>query len=336
MAMGKDFTVFASRAAKVTAVAVIAAGLFATAVEARPGGGGSVGSRGSRTYSSPPSTQTSPGATLPMQRSITQQQAPRTPGTIARPANLGTATAAAAPKRGFFGNFVLGGLLGAGLFGLLSGAGLFGGLASGGFAAVLGLILQMALIGGLAYLAMMVWRRSSMPAMAGASGPTLGGVDQMQRAGDGMSGLGAATGGATGALRLEADDFNAFEALLGKVQTGYGTGNRGQLAALVTPEMMSYFAEELDSNARQGLRNEVTGGRLLQGDLSEAWTESGSDYATVAMRYEITDAMVEVASGRVVSGSRSQPQSVTEVWTFRRPRGAAPVAWRLSAIQQVQ
>ena len=46
-----------------------------------------------------------------------------------------------------------------------------------------------------------------------------------------------------------------------------------------------------------------------------------------------TDAMVD-GSGRVVSGSRTSPQEVTEIWTFRRPRGGDASQWELSAIQQ--
>ena len=76
--------------------------------------------------------------------------------------------------------------------------------------------------------------------------------------------------------------------------------------------------------------NKVSGTRLLQGDLAEAWREGDSDYATVAMRFSIVDRTVDRASGRLVEGSE-QPVEVTEVWTFVRPRGGD---WVLSAIQQ--
>jgi predicted lipid-binding transport protein (Tim44 family) len=48
------------------------------------------------------------------------------------------------------------------------------------------------------------------------------------------------------------------------------------------------------------------------------------------MRYSLVDKTVERTSGRVVEGSE-QPQEVTDVWTFVRPRGGK---WELSAIQQ--
>ena len=109
--------------------------------DARVGGGGSSGSRGSRTFSAPPSTTTAPGTAQPMNRTFTQ---PGTPG-------VGAPAAGAANKGGFFnrpGMGMLGGLaagfLGAGLLGMLFGGGLFSGL--GGLSSIIGLLLQIALI----------------------------------------------------------------------------------------------------------------------------------------------------------------------------------------------
>ena len=71
--------------------------------DARVGGGGSSGSRGSKTYSAPPSTTTAPGAAQPMNRTFTQ------PGTPA----AGAAAAGAASKGGFFNRpGMMGGMLG--------------------------------------------------------------------------------------------------------------------------------------------------------------------------------------------------------------------------------
>src|SRR4029450_4319867 len=60
--------------------------------DARVGGGGSSGSRGSRTYSAAPRTTTAPGPAQPMNRTFTQ---PGTPG-------VGAPAAGAANKGGFF------------------------------------------------------------------------------------------------------------------------------------------------------------------------------------------------------------------------------------------
>jgi predicted lipid-binding transport protein (Tim44 family) len=72
----------------------------------------------------------------------------------------------------------------------------------------------------------------------------------------------------------------------------------------------------------------------MQGDLSEAWREPDAEYASVAMRYSVLNPIVEQATGRVVSGSASVPEEVTEVWTFQRPPAGSAQDWQLSAIQQ--
>src|SRR5438128_3049935 len=141
-----------------------------TEADARAGSGRSSGSRGSQTFCAPPSTRTAPNTAAPMERSMTQ---PGQPGST-----FGRAAAPAAQPGGFFNRpGFLGGLaagfLGAGLLGMLFGHGLFGGL--GGFASMLGLLLQVALIVIVARLIWMWWQRRNQPALA--SGPSLHGYD---------------------------------------------------------------------------------------------------------------------------------------------------------------
>ncbi len=292
------------------------------AADARVGRGGSFGSRGTRTYTTPPTTQTAPAPAKPMERSMTQPGATQPAAGAASPT---TASAPAASRFGSgFGGLLLGGLLGAGLFGLLSGAGLFGGLT--GFASFLGLLLQVALIAGIAYLVMGFIRSRRQPAMAHAGAGA--GATSAQR-----YTLNGAVGGATVPLSIGSADYDAFERLLGEIQAAYSREDVDALGELTTPEMLSYFSRDLADYARKGVRNEVTDVKLLQGDLAETWQEAGSDYATVAMRFSLRDALVERATGRTVSGN--EPEEVTEVWTFRRDHNRAAEGWQLSAIQQV-
>src|SRR6201747_3119835 len=139
--------------------------LTVSAADARIGGGGSSGSRGSRTFAAPPSTSTAPNAAQPFNRTMTQ---PGSPGMAAGAANKG----------GFFnrpGMGMLGGLaagfLGAGLLGMLFGGGMFGGL--GGLSSIFGLILQIGLIIIVVRLAMNWWQRRNATASAYA-GPAPG------------------------------------------------------------------------------------------------------------------------------------------------------------------
>jgi predicted lipid-binding transport protein (Tim44 family) len=95
--------------------------------------------------------------------------------------------------------------------------------------------------------------------------------------------------------------------------------------------MAGYMQEELSDNLARGVVNKVSNVRLLQGDLSEAWREGNADYATVAMRYALTDVMLDKTTNRVVEGDPSATQEATEIWTFRRDQGGS---WKVSAIQQ--
>src|SRR6202030_697662 len=151
------------------------------------------------------------------------------------------------------------------------------------------------------------------------------------------SGLGLGGGRATAGPAQRSDtvgitgtDYDAFERALGDVQAAYSNEDIGALRAKVTPEMLSYFSEDLAQNASRGVINRVSDVKLLNGDLSEAWREGNSEYATVALRFSLNDTMVDRASGRVLEGG---PQEVAEAWTFRRTSGGP---WILSAIQQAR
>lgn len=303
--------------------------LMASAVDARPGGGSSSGSRGSRTFSAPPTTQTAPNAARPMERSATQ---PTNPG-LGAPAAAG-----AASKGGFFNRpGLLGGLaagfLGAGLFGMLFGGGLSGGL--GGLSSIIGLILQIGLVVIVARLAWSWWQRRQAQQSAYAGGPA-GGPSHYEAAPqpqqpDQIKGFGFGLGSGSAPPKIGPDDYEAFERLLSDIQAAWTKQDVTALRRLTTDEMASYFNDDLAENARKGVVNEVTNVKLLQGDLAEAWREGDTEYASVAMRFSLIDKTTDKATGRVVDNS-DQPIEVTEVWTFLRDRGAG---WILSAIQQV-
>ena len=195
------------------ALAAIATALVLVAADAnaRAGGGFSGGSRGIRTFSAPPATSTAPNTAAPIQRTVTQ---PSTAGGIGQ-----TATRPGLLGGGLFGGGLLGGLaagfIGAGLFGMLFGHGMFGGM--GGFASILGLLLQIALVVIVVRLIFAWWQRRNMaePAYAAAHPAT----------GHAFGGLGAMVGGnaapAGEPLIIDKPDYDAFEQLLGDVQAAY-------------------------------------------------------------------------------------------------------------------
>jgi predicted lipid-binding transport protein (Tim44 family) len=132
-------------------------------------------------------------------------------------------------------------------------------------------------------------------------------------------------------------DLNAFQSIHAAVQEAWGQGDLGRLRQLMTPEMLSYFSEELTRNASAGVRNIVSNVRLLKGEISESWEEGDLQYATAYMRWSAIDHDVRLggAPGQpdaVISGDPRTPTEAEEMWTFVRRRGGN---WLLSAIQQV-
>jgi predicted lipid-binding transport protein (Tim44 family) len=298
--------------------------LIAAEADARAGGGGSVGSRGARTWSAPPATRTAPDTAAPINRSVTQPAQPS--NTVGRAA--GTSPVGGLLNRpGFLGG-LLTGFLGAGLLGLLFGNGLFGGL--GGLASILGFILQIILVVVVARLVWSWWQRRNAPAFAGPVPRQIAdGYDRPRPAGGGAA-PGVTSPGLQGGVSIAPADYDAFERLLGEIQLAYGDEDLAALRRRVTPEMLSYFADDLAKNASRGVVNRLADVKLTQGDLAEAWREGDVEYATVAMTYSLVDRTVERDSGRVVDGGDA-PVVVTELWTFMRHRGGD---WLLAAIQQ--
>ncbi len=224
---------------------------------------------------------------------------------------------------------LMGGLIGAGIGGLLFGHGFMGGgLGMFGF---LGLLLQIFL---LVWVVRFVYRLI----MGGRSPMMAGGPNIFARVG--MPGPGPMGGATPGGPRpggpppiaIGPEDYQQFEQLLKGVQAAWSAHDLNGLQAMATPEMVSYFADQLSEQVSRGVRNSVTDVNLVSGDLAQAWTEQGRDYATVAMRFSMID-VTRDGSGRVVDGSPTEHITATEIWTFVRSRGGH---WILSAIQQAR
>ena len=237
---------------------------------------GSSGSRGGRTFSAPAATQTAPRA-APIERSMTQPARPA--AAVGQAAGAGAAAKPGLLGGGMFGGGLLGGLaagfIGAGLFGMLFGHGFMGGM--GGFASILGLLLQIGLVAdrrpaGLGLVAAPQcsrrWpaaRRSATTCRTAGRMPAASRLRLWRRW--------SAQPPADEPIEVTPADFDAFEKLLGDIQTAYGKEDLAALRAHVTPEMLSYFSEELARNASRGVINQISDVKLLQGDLSEAWRE---------------------------------------------------------------
>ena len=314
---------------------LLAAAAFVLApvlADAAPGGRSSSGSRGERTYSAPPSTNTAPSAARPMERTATP------PSQAARPGAPAAAPAGAAARPGFLARNpmmagLMGGLLGAGLFGLLAGGGFLGGL--GSLAGMMGFLLQIAIIGGLVFLAIALFRRfRQQPAPAGMPNSMM--REQQSEPRNMMGGGGALPRGAgkpVDEIGITGADFQSFERTLIEINAAWSREDVPALSRLATPEMVGYFRDDYTALTERGWKNETRDVKLEQGDLSEAWNEGPRDFATVAMRMSLIDVTRDVKTGAVTEGDANARTENTELWTFVRVQGGP---WILSAIQQTK
>jgi predicted lipid-binding transport protein (Tim44 family) len=279
----------------------------------------SMGSRGSRTYEN--------NGAQPLSRSATPlPETPRQPG-------LAPATPSPAYGGGsFFQRHpfltgLAGGMIGSWLFGHTGFAADGEGGSSG---SMLGMLLQLLIIGLLIYFAVRLFR-----GWAYSGGSRGGGAGWPPRS----------AGAAAAPVRRDRgrdinvtdDDLAIFQEVHAKVQEAWSDGDIGRLRGLMTPEMLSYFSEELTRSASQGVRNIVSDVLLLKGDLTESWEEGDLQYATAHLRWRANDYVVRAGRSPgdpdyLVSGDPRTPIEAEEMWTFVRRRSGD---WLLSAIQQV-
>jgi predicted lipid-binding transport protein (Tim44 family) len=327
------------------AIALVSASLLVPVlVEARAGSGGNFGSRGTRTYSAPRPTAVAPVA-KPVERSATPQQPAQPPGQ--QPAAAPQPSPQVQPQ-GFLSrnplvSGLLGGVLGAGLMGMMFGGGYSGG---GGFGGMGGGLMQLLIIGGLMYLVVRALRGAGR-ARVEERRPDYGFLDnatpspvpdvrsmpyrQPELLAPSSSNLAMLPAAPTADLGINEADYKAFEAVLVGVQAAYSAADLAKLRGLASPEIVGYFSEALSGNVSRGVENKVEAVKLEQGELSEAWSEAGLEYASIAMRFSMIDFTRNVADGSIVSGSDHDRTEATEVWTFLRSAGGK---WIVSAIQQ--
>jgi predicted lipid-binding transport protein (Tim44 family) len=275
----------------------------------------SMGSRGLRSYEN--------NGAQPLNRSVTPTpEAPRQPGFAPAPAYGGGSFFQRHP----FLTGLAGGFIGSWLFGH---SGYAAGEAGASGASMLGGLLQLLIIGLLVYFAIRLFR-----GWAFANGARGGGAFWPRSAGAAAA---PAARGRGRDINISDADLQAFQALHAAVQEAWSAGDLARLRRLMTPEMLSYFSEELTRNASQGVQNVVANVELLKGDLSEAWEEGDLQYATAYLRWRANDYVVRLGRSPgdpdwLVSGDPRRPVEAEEMWTFVRRRGGG---WLLSAIQQI-
>ncbi|MBM4283931.1 MAG: Tim44 domain-containing protein [Deltaproteobacteria bacterium] len=331
-----------------TGLVVLAALFFCTwvflseALAQRAGGGRSMGSRGSRTYS-PPKTYT-PSPTKPSQPSYTP---PATQAPGSRPL--------ASPAQGTgsfwrsFGGGMLGGLAGGFLYRSLfggspatatSGAGGTAGSSGSSFG-----LLDILILGGIAFAIYYFIKSRRQEAVA--AGPSQYSAQSMQAPQPNAPPYYDQQSQPMGDQDLERGlqfirqmdpsfDETRFRDqamdIFFKVQGAWADRDMTPARSILSEEMFRLLQEDAARLRQEGKVNKLESVAVRSVDLTEAWQEQGQDYLTARILASLLDYTVDAKTGAVLEGSKTDPVKFEEYWTFTRPVGSNP--WQLSAITQ--
>jgi predicted lipid-binding transport protein (Tim44 family) len=310
---------------------------------ARVGSGGSIGSRGSRSYSSP--SRSSSSSTYQSQPSSTYNQPYNRP--YSQPYNQ-----PAQPSSGGFFKGMMGGLAGGFLGSLLfrgSGYGAHGGWGggSGGGIGLFEILLLVALGFGIFWFIKRRRQRAAEGAYYQQTDPVGGGYSSYQEPQYGGGMIDAPPPSAPppppslspqGSVRQSDPSFNeqtfkdmAMDVFF-KIQGAWTERNPGLVRSLLTDEMFNALGKDAEELKRERKFNKLDNIAVRSVDITEDWQEPGVDFITVKFYANLLDYVVDEASGQVVSGSKTQPVKFEEYWTFTRRTGSRE--WQLSAITQ--
>ncbi len=306
---------------------------------ARAGGGRSMGSRGSKSFSTPQApSSASPGMSMPGRNSMPGNPAQSSGGFFSRSPFM----------QGLAGGLA-GGMIGSLLFGGLGHASP-GGIAGGGIG-----IFEIALLGLLLYLAYRFFKKRRMQNAPASSYYADGGSPRM----DGYSGgysqagypydSGQAQAPMPGYGELERGldyikrsdpgfDEERFKEtaqdLFFRIQAGWTNRSLDGIEGILSTEMNGFFRQEFDSMRQRGVINRLESIAIRKVELAEAWQEAGKDYVTVLITANLLDYTVDATTREIVSGDKLNPVKFQEFWTFCRDTGSP--RWQLSAINQVE
>ncbi len=306
----------------ITLVAVlisISAVIGANQVEARAGGGRSIGSRGTRSYSPPGQPYSQP---------------------VRPAAPLYQPPPVASPQSGGFLRSMAGGMVGGMLGGMLFrglgfGGGGMGGMGGGGIG-----LFEIILLAGIGYLIYRFVKKNrgdeptatyrditpvsytppAYPALAAASDP-IADLDQ------GLYHLRQMDP----AFDEERFCDNAMDIFF-KIQGAWMNRDLAPVNGLLAEEMKRSLQADVDQLLRDKRVNKLDNIAVRNVEIVEAWQESGEDYLMVLITANLLDYTTDDATGQVVAGSKTDPVKFQEFWTFRRSVGPNP--WRLTAIDQ--
>ncbi len=303
------------------------AGFFLAAeAEARAGGGRSMGSRGSRSYSRPvaPSAAPSPYQATP------QQARPVNPSPYMQPQ----------PAGGGFLRSMAGGLVGGMLGGMLFrslGFGGAGGYGGGGIG-----LFDILLLAGIGYMIYRFVKSRRQAVEQGAHGGTASPYSPQPYSYDAtpQPAYTSQDDRAQGLAHIRQMDASFSEErfcdqvmdIFFTIQGAWMNRDLAPVGGLLTDDIRRVFQEDIDRLLRERRINRLENIAVRNVEIVEAWQESGQDFITTLIYANLLDYTTDDATDQVVSGSKTDPVKFEEYWTFTRPVGSGQ--WRLAAIDQ--
>jgi predicted lipid-binding transport protein (Tim44 family) len=295
--------------------------VFEMAADARGGGGRSMGSRGSRSYS-PPGQSASPWG---QQRQQTAPP-PSNPAPYQQPSGGGFLRS--------FGGGLLGGLMGGMLFRSLG----FGGFGGGGFG-----LLDVVILFGIGYFIYSIFIKRGKGDFASRVADTDTGYQETATPYQGYPSQTMSSYVADldqGLSQIKQTDLLFDETrfkdtvmdIFFKVQSAWMNRDLTPIHGLLTDEMLRIFQSDIDQLLRDKKVNRLENIAVRNVAIVEAWQETEQDYITVLFYANLLDYTTSDTTGEVVSGSKTEPVKFEEYWTVTRAAGNYP--WKLSAINQ--
>jgi len=298
--------------------------------EARVGGGGSMGSRGSRSYSRPVAP---PSQMAPSRPSTPYQPSPSAPYQQ--------------PSRGLFGGGFGGSFLGSMAGGMLGGMLFrsmgFGGGYGGGYGGGGGIgIFEILLLAGIGYLIYRFVKRSRADEGSyGQQGPgKVIQINDYQNQNPGLSYAPERNELEEGLSYIRQMDPSFDERrfndnvmdMFFKIQGAFMNRDLSSASGVLSEEMRGLLQRDVDTLLRDKKINRLENIAVRSVEISEAWQESGKDFITALVYANLLDYTTDDTTGAVLSGSKTEPVKFEEYWTFTRPVGNNQ--WRLCAINQ--
>jgi predicted lipid-binding transport protein (Tim44 family) len=303
---------------------------LSTSSDARVGSGRTFGNRGSRGFSSPYTTRStpsrsydSPSYSRPAQPQPMQPQAPSYSPAWKAPSMLRS-----------LGAGLAGGFLGSMLFRSLGGGSGFGmgyPHAGGGIGP-----LEIALLAGLAFLIFkLMSNRSQSPATYPSSSSSDNGAEDLMRR---VKGTGWNEPSFDNSRNFDRDgDAQAIPSeqaldLFFQIQGAWRNRDVSNIRHLLDDDARQYLEEEitrLKANRRINCLDNIA---VRNSEVVEAWNEPGKSFATVRIAANLLDYTIDEKTQEVIEGNKFIPVKFEEFWTFSKDSQGSQ--WRLSAIQQ--